>query len=125
MNGNLKTIILLFFLGIFMLSAYPSYNKTMDEVDRTITLRKEDKGTRSESGTTVVAYIRNDIITLEVSNYTGNSTLVEVFNAEGIVQASSQFDNSNYALLDISSLSAGQYEIVVTLDYRYIGSFEM
>lgn len=108
-----------------MLSAYPSYNKTMDEVDRTITLRKEDKGTRSESGTTVVAYIRNDIITLEVSNYTGNSTLVEVFNAEGIVQASSQFDNSNYALLDISSLSAGQYEIVVTLDYRYIGSFEM
>ena len=124
MNKKVKTILSLLLFGTFMLPVYSNYQMIMDEIDYTIDLKQEDRGTRSGSATSVTAYISGDVITVETANYADNTILVEIFDAHGILQFDSHFDYTDYAVVDISPLPPGKYEIVVTLDYRYRGSFE-
>ena len=124
MNKKVKTILSLLLFGTFMLPVYSNYQMIMDEIDYTIDLKQEDRGTRSGSATVVTAFISSDVITVETENYAGNTILVEIFDAHGILQFDSHFDYTDYAVVDISPLPPGKYEIVVTLDYRYRGSFE-
>ena len=96
----------------------------MDNTKCPIDLEQEHKPSRSGTATEVTAYISSDVITVETENYAGNTILLEIFDAHGILQFDSHFDYTDYAVVDISSLPPGKYEIVVTLDYRYRGSFE-
>lgn len=89
-----------------------------------IKLRQDSSGgTRSESATAVSASICGEVITVETENYAGNTILVEIFDAHGILQPTSHIDYTYHVVVDISFLPPGQYEIVVTLDYRYRGGF--
>ena len=124
MNKKVKTILSLLLLGTFMLPVYSNYQMIMDEIDYTIDLKQEDRGTRSGSATVVTAFISSDVITVETENYAGNTILVEIFDARGILQLDAHFDCTDYVVVDISSLPPGKYEIAVTLDYRYKGRFE-
>lgn len=124
MKKELKTIILLLLLGVFLIPAYTNNQKTMDDTKRQINLEQRHKGTRSGGGTEVVAYIDGDMITMETNNPAFSPILVEIFDDYGILQAFAEFECDSYAIMDISLLPPGQYEIAVTLDYIYTGSFE-
>lgn len=124
MKKELKTIISLLLLGAFLFPVCPNGQKTMDDTKCPIDLEQEHKPSRSGTATVVTAYISSDVITVETENYAGNTILVEIFDARGILQLDAHFDCTDYVVVDISSLPPGKYEIAVTLDYRYKGRFE-
>ena len=120
-----KVTILATLITCFSLFSFSTIAADANVKDRVgeIKLRKGmDGGTRSGSATAVTAYISGDVITVETENYAGD-ILVEIFDTRGILQFDAHFDHTDYAVVDISSLPPGQYEIAVTLDYRYKGNF--
>ena len=124
MKKELKTIISLLLLGAFLFPVCPNGQKTMDDTKCPIDLEQEHKPSRSGTATEVSAHIDGDMITVETTDHAGSPILVEIFDDHGVLRAFAGSVCGSYALVDISPLPPGQYEIVVTLDYRYRGSFE-
>lgn len=123
MRKELKTIILLLLLGVFLIPVYPNSQNTKDDT-RHIDLEQEKGGTRSGTDTDITAYIDGDILTVGAKNYTNSYIQVEIFDDYGNPKAFAESVCDTYVVMDISSLQPGQYEIVVIMDYRYTGSFE-
>lgn len=86
-----------------------------------IFLEKATK-TRSVTATEVNTYTDDNILTVEVENYTGD-VYVQVFGAEGATQLVFSSYNYGSAILDISSLPQGTYTVSITLNSTYQGIF--
>lgn len=119
----LTTTTLCLYLLSFSFATGAAEIDARNEKDK-IKLEMDVRDLRSATATEVSAHIDGDMITVETTNHAGNPILVEIFDDHGALRAFAESACGSYAVVDISSLPPGQYEIAVTLDYRYKGRFE-
>lgn len=111
-------------IGITYSNASDNYLLENSNTNKKIDLKEKGPHTRSGNATEINAFVDEQVISVEVTNYIGNIQVM-VTGAGGTQSQNAYISNTGVCLVDISSLSNGTYHLQIILEGKaYEGEFE-
>ena len=122
MNKKITLFVFLCLCGSSLFST--SVNRGESADPKIITLKEQEKSTRSVTIATVAAFLYNEAVMVTVGNYAGGVSIL-ITGSGGMRQQSFNINNTGECVVDISTFGEGLYYIQVILEsVNYEGYFE-